>query len=63
VRAHSDGRGVSPSLLPAPALRLRRSSGGFIKTGMREICAPINVFDIRGDARDGVKMRIARLTE
>ena len=57
------GAGVSPSLLPVPVLRLRRSSGGFIKMGMEEICVPVNVFDTCRDAQDSIKMQIARLTE
>ena len=62
-RPIATGTGVSPLLLPVPALRLRRSSGGFIKMGMEEICAPVNVFDTHRDAQDSVKMRIMRLTE
>jgi hypothetical protein len=37
--------GVYPSSLLEPVLRLRRALGRFVKTGMEEICAPVNVFD------------------
>ena len=37
--------GVSSSLLPELALRLRRASDRSVRMGMEEICAHVNVFD------------------
>ena len=36
--------GVSSSLLPELALRLRRASGRSVRMGMEAICAPVDVF-------------------